>query len=184
MEEAIFRVVSLGCGPAREVSDYVAQRHGWPGQIIWTLIDQEEAALSIAYQTSSREIGRWQSNGQLNLLNLSFAQLLTEGLPLQEPESQDFIFSVGLFDYLRESRAKTLLSGLFDLLAPGGLLAIGNAVAPNEFFWAAELLGDWTLFYRSEKEMLDLAALLPTTAEVSVIPEASRAYHFLFVRKH
>jgi SAM-dependent methyltransferase len=183
-DDASFRVVSLGCGPAREVSDFVAQRRQWPGQIIWTLIDQEEAALSVAYQASRRELGKWQSNGHLNLLNLSFVQMLSEGIPLQGASSQDLIFSVGLFDYLRESRAQTLLTALYELLAPGGVLAVGNAIAPNDFFWAAEFLADWTLLYRSKQEMLDLAALIPPTAEVSVVMEPSHAYHFLLVRKH
>ena len=183
-ETANFRVVSLGCGPAREVSDFIACQRNWPGQVVWTLIDQEEAALSVAYQASRREIGKHQSNGHLNLLNLSFVQLLSEGLPLQTAGTQDFIFSVGMFDYLRESRAKNLLRGLFELLAPGGLIAIGNARAPNSFFWAAEFVADWTLLYRTEDEMVGLAALLPESAELSVESDESGAYYFLLVRKH
>lgn len=183
-EAANFRVVSLGCGPAREVSDFIARQRDWPGQVVWTLIDQEEAALSVAYQASKREIGRHRSNAHLNLLNLSFVQLLSEGLPLQPAGTQDFIFSVGLFDYLRESRAKSLLRGLFDLLAPGGLMAIGNAKAPNSFFWAAEFVANWTLLYRTESEMNELAALLPESAELSVETDRSGAYYFLLVRKH
>jgi len=46
-----FRVASLGCGPAREVSEYIAKRQRWPGLAIWTLIDQEEEALGIAYRS-------------------------------------------------------------------------------------------------------------------------------------
>jgi hypothetical protein len=74
--------------------------------------------------------------------------------------------------------------GLFELLAPGGLMAIGNARAPNSFFWAAEFVADWTLFYRTESEMIELAALLPESAELSVISDRSGAYYFLLVRKH
>jgi SAM-dependent methyltransferase len=182
--EDTFRVVSLGCGPAREVSDFVAQHRTWGGVIAWTLIDQEEEALSVAYRDSRREIGRWGSNARLNLLNLSFVQLLNEGVPLQESGSQHLIVSAGLFDYLRENRAQILIRGLFDLLAPGGLLAIGNAVAPNECFWNMEFLVDWTLFYRNRQEMLNLAARLPEGAECQVILEPSGGYHFLMVRKH
>lgn len=182
--ENTFRVVSLGCGPAREVPDFVAQHRTWDGVIAWTLIDQEEEALSVAYRDSRREIGRWGANARLNLLNLSFVQLLSEGVPLQEPGSQHLIFSAGLFDYLRENRAKILIRGLYDLLAPGGLLAIGNAVAPNEFFWNMEFLVDWTLFYRNREELLDLAVLLPAGAECQVVLEPSGGYYFLLVRKH
>ncbi len=180
----MFRVASLGCGPALEVSEFISRNKTWPGRVAWTLIDQEEEALSAAYRESRREIGKWGSSGDLFLLNLSFVQMLSEGLPLREPGSQDFIFSSGLFDYLRESRARVLIRALYDLLTDGGLLLIGNAVAPNEFFWAAEFLVDWTLLYRTREEMLRLAALLPEAAEIEVIEEPSGGYYFLKVRKH
>jgi len=178
-----FRVVGLGCGPAREVTDFVARNRRWPGNVIWTLIDQEEEALSVAYRESRAEIAKWGSSGHLHLLNLSFVQMLSEGIPLQTPGSQHFIYSAGLFDYLRESRAQVLVRALYDLLAKDGLLLVGNLVAPNEFFWGAEFLMDWTLLYRTRDEMLSLTALLPRTAEVDLAEEPSGAYHFLRIRK-
>ena len=63
-------------------------------------------------------------------------------------------------------------------------MAIGNAKAPNLFFWAAEFAADWTLLYRTETEMLQLAAMLPANAELSVVSDQSGAYYFLMVRKH
>lgn len=183
-EKTSFRMVGLGCGPAREVTDFVARNRTWPGSVIWTLIDQEEEALSVAYRESRAEIAKWGSSGHLHLLNLSFVQMLSEGIPLQAPGSQHFIYSSGLFDYLRESRAQILIRALYDLLAEGGLLAVGNLVAPNEFFWGAEFLMDWTLLYRTRDEMIKLTALLPDSAEVELVDEPSAAYHFLRIRKH
>jgi trans-aconitate methyltransferase len=178
-----FRIVSLGCGPARETSDFVSRNKTWPGRVIWTLIDQEEQALSVAYRTSQREITRHRSNLSLSLLNLSFVQMLSEGLPLRKPGSQNFIFSTGLFDYVRESRAQTLLQGMYDLLAPGGMLAIGNAIAPNEHFWTPELMGDWTMLYRTEEEMQRLTTKLPEEAQIEIVKEPAEAYYFLLVRR-
>jgi hypothetical protein len=183
-EDSVLRIVGLGCGPAREVSEYIARNRTWPGSIVWTLIDQEEEALSVAYRESRSEIAAWGSQAHLNLLNLSFVQLLSEGVPLQEPESQHFIFSTGLFDYIRESRAQTLIRAMYDLLTEGGLMAIGNAIAPQEFFWTAEFMVDWTILYRTREEMRQLASLLPDTAEVDVVVEPGEAYYFLLIRKH
>jgi hypothetical protein len=182
-DSASFRVVGLGCGPAREVKDFVARNRTWPGNIVWTLIDQEEEALSVAYRESRAEIAQWDSHAHLYLLHLSFVQMLSEGLPLQAPESQHFIYSAGLFDYLRESRAQALVRGMYDLLAAGGLLVVGNAIAPNEFFFGAEFMMDWTVLYRSEDEMLRLAAMLPEDAQLDIVAEPSGGYHFLTVRK-
>ena len=182
-DDAVFRVANLGCGPAREISDYISSRRTWPGRAIWTLIDQEERALSVAYMTSQAQISKWGSAAELFLLNLSFVQLLSEGVPFQEPGTQDFVFSTGLFDYIRENRAQTLIRALYDLVADGGFLTIGNACAPQDMFWSAEFLVDWTILYRTREEVLRLAALLPENAEVDVVLEPGKAYYFLTVRK-
>ena len=183
--EPTLRVASLGCGPAREVSDFVSGRRKWPGKIKWTLIDQEDETLSVAYHAGTRELAANgnSSRGELHCLNLSFSQLLQEPALMQSIEPQDFIYSTGLFDYLREARARALVVGLYERLAPGGLLAIGNAVGPNQWFWSPECVLDWTLLYRTREEMLRLAADLPPGHEVEVVKEPAGAYYFLLVRK-
>jgi extracellular factor (EF) 3-hydroxypalmitic acid methyl ester biosynthesis protein len=185
LPEPTLRVASLGCGPAREVADFVSKRRRWPGEIRWTLIDQEDETLSVAYHTGHRELMATNGNarGALHCLNLSFAQLLQEPALMRSIEPQDFIYSTGLFDYLRESRAQALIAGLYERLAPGGLLAIGNAVGPNQWFWSPECILDWTLLYRTEAEMRRLAAQLPAGVEVEVVKEPGEAYYFLLARK-
>jgi extracellular factor (EF) 3-hydroxypalmitic acid methyl ester biosynthesis protein len=180
----VFRVASLGCGPAREVSDFIEQQRTWPGHVVFTLIDQEEEALSIAYHQSQRQVQATGANAAIQCLNLSFIQVLRDPslVPIEHP--QHFIFATGLFDYLRESTAKVLIRALFEQLAPGGILAMGNAVGPNEHFWPPEFMLDWTMLYRTRQEMLRLAELLPETAEVDVVVEPGNAYYFLTVRKH
>ncbi len=178
-----FRVASLGCGPAREVSDYVEKRQSWPGTAIWTLIDQEEEALGIAYRACKREIGKSNAPAQLDLLNLSFGQMISEGVPLHDPESQDFIYCTGLFDYIKTRVAQPLICALYDLLAPGGMMSIGNAVGPPECWWTAEFLGDWTMIYRTREEVEELGKKLPDTAECEVVTEPRGVYFFLNVRK-
>jgi extracellular factor (EF) 3-hydroxypalmitic acid methyl ester biosynthesis protein len=183
-QDPVFRVASLGCGPAREVSDFIDQQRSWPGQVVFTLIDQEEEALSIAYHQSQRQIQATGANAAIQCLNLSFIQVLRDPslVPIEHP--QHLIFATGLFDYLRESTAKVLIRALYEQLAPGGLLAMGNAVGPNEHFWPPEFMLDWTMLYRTREEMLRLAELLPETAETDVVAEPGNAYYFLIVRKH
>lgn len=182
-DECEYRVASLGCGPAREVSEYIGLRRTWPGTAVWTLIDQEEEALGVAYRASRREIGEWGSAAHLDLLNLSFVQMINEGVPLHEDESQDFIYCTGLFDYIRESQAQRLICALYDLLAPGGLMSVGNAIGPHDCFWTPEFLGDWTILYRTRDEVRRMAAKLPASAAVDVVVEPGNAYYFLQVRK-
>jgi SAM-dependent methyltransferase len=181
--DGTFRVTSLGCGPAREVSDFIARRRGWPGQVVWTLIDQEDEALSIAYHSSHSELKATGANGALHCLNLSFIQILRDPTLVPVEHLQHLIFSTGLFDYLRESTAQVLVRALYDQLAPGGLLALGNALAPNDHFWSPEFILDWTMLYRTRDEMVRLAAKVPESAQVDITVEPGGAYYFLLVRK-
>ncbi len=182
--EPVFRVASLGCGPAREVSDFIARRKEWPGQVAWTLIDQEDEALSIAYNDSHRQLLATGANGLLQCLHLSFVQIMRDPSLLPIESGQHFIFATGLFDYLGEAVAQVLVRTLFDQLAPGGLIVLGNALGPNDHFWSPEFILDWTMLYRTREEMLRLGKRLPETAEVSVEVEPGNAYYFLLVRKH
>jgi hypothetical protein len=182
--EPVFRVASLGCGPAREVSDFIAQRKGWPGQVAWTLIDQEDEALSIAYNDSHCQLMATGADGALQCLHLSFVQIIRDPSLLPIERGQHFIFATGLFDYLGEAVAQVLIRTLFDQLAVGGLIALGNAMGPNDHFWSPEFILDWTMLYRTREEMLRLGRLLPETAEVNVEIEPGNAYYFLLIRKH
>jgi SAM-dependent methyltransferase len=180
-----YRVTSLGCGPAREVVDFVHSRRDWRGKVAWTLIDQEEETLSVAFRDGQKALMDNHARGELSCLNLSFVQLLTDtGSILSTAPQQDFVYSVGLFDYLREDRAQALVKTLYERLSPGGLLAIGNAIAPNLHFWSLEMVLDWTLLYRTSSQMSKLAARLPSQAEISVATEPGQAYFFLLVRRH
>ena len=97
--------------------------------------------------------------------------------------TQDGASLATAFDYIRESRSQSLILALYELLADGGMLTIGNACAPQKMFWSAEFLVDWTILYRTRDEVLRMAALLPKNAEVDVVLEPGEAYYFLTIRK-
>jgi len=97
------------------------------------------------------------------------------------PRSFDLIVCAGLFDYLRtfETASKGTLgltTTLFDLLAPGGELIIGNfsTEMPRGQRFCMEYFCNWKLAYRSPQELLDFARALPRgefTARVEAEPE-------------
>lgn len=178
-----FHALSLGCGPAREVAEFVARKQSWNGAIHWSLVDQEDEALSIAFNDGQRQLSTTHAQGSLECLHVSFSQLLNDPSLLPKKQPQNLIYSAGLFDYLREVKAQELIAGLYERLAPGGVLAVGNAKGPNDYFWSAEFVLDWTLLYRTREEMLRLAARLPEGAEVEVTLEPGNAYYFLMIRR-
>jgi len=177
-----FRITSLASGLAQEVIEFI-ERNRWEGNIHWTLIDQEEKALSLAYHDIYQALAMSSAQGDVRCMYMSFMQLLKDTSSVLAEDPQNLIYSVGLFDYLREKSAQCLVKKLYEHLAPGGLLLIANALWPNEHFWAIEFINDWTLIFRTKEEMYKLVSSLPGNPEFEVFPEPSNAYYFLLIRK-
>ena len=71
---------------------------------------------------------------------------------------------------------------MYERLAPGGLLVIGNMKAGTDMIWPLEFVEDWSLNYRTPEEMRALAAPLGAAA-VELRTESTGYDHFLTIRK-
>ncbi len=178
-----FRVMSVGSGPALEVSEFIEKNTLWPGSCEWTMVDQEEEALSFAYQSAYKQLARYKRPGELRCLHASFKQLLQDPEGTLRVKPQHLIYSSGLFDYLKPRIARRLITSLYRCLAPGGLLVIGNADSENVFNWINEFLMDWRLGYRTNSQMKELVDHLPGAQGIDIVKEKCRAFHFVTARK-
>jgi len=105
----------------------------------------------------------------------------------------DLVYSAGLFDYIRpspegnEEKAQALTRFLFDLVAPGGELVIGNfnPAIPRWNRFCMDYLCDWHLVYRTDHELRGFAARIdPRQIEgLEVAREAEGINSFLALRK-
>ena len=87
----------------------------------------------------------------------------------------DFIYAVGLYDYLQASTAARLTRKLFGHLESGGTLLLANFL---KGIWEApymEAYMDWHLFYRSEEEIRNFLRDTPSAEIASEIywPDAA-----------
>ena len=176
------RILSLGCGPAQEVMNYLeAPRPSAPFEI--TLVDQDRDALGYAYERLYPKIVGLGDGSTVRCLQVSFVELMKANGSFLSLAPQDLIYSVGLIDYLSMKRVKNLLRSLYDKLAPGGLLAIANmADVPTGNQWPMEFICDWSLHYRSEAEMREIASAVPDAA-VEIDPDPTGRVYMLYLRK-
>jgi len=176
------RILSLGCGSAREVETWLARSRSAP-RAEFTLIDQEQLALDYAYRAAYPHIVKSEERSRLNCLHISFTDLLRGNGEMKQMPPQDFIYSVGLIDYLTDRRATGLVRRLFELLVPGGLLIVGNmSDMPLSNLWPMEFICDWSLHYRDERQMLAWAeGLDPAGAWTDT--ETTGRVRLLYVRK-
>ena len=159
------RIMSLGCGPAREVEQFLSSPHAGSGRAEFTLIDQEAQALQYAYEHTYPHVLKTEGRAKVRCVNISFTDILRGTGALESLPPQDLVYSVGLLDYLVDRRAAGLTRRLYETLAPGGLLIIGNMNdVPLSNLWPMEFIADWTLHYRSDADMLAWVKDLNTSA--------------------
>ncbi|HEX3429302.1 MAG TPA: PilZ domain-containing protein [Rhizomicrobium sp.] len=177
------RIMSLGCGSAREVETWLTRSRTAPPRAEFTLVDQEQLALDYAYRAAYPHIVRTEERCRLNCMHISFTDLLRGNGEMKNLPPQDLIYSVGLLDYLTDRRAASLVRRLFELLMPGGLLIIGNMnETPLSNLWPMEFITDWSLYYRSEPQMMAWTANLdPAGAWTDT--ETTGRVRLLYVRK-
>ena len=177
------RVLSLGSGPAREVRQIYEKTARGTTKFEYTLVDQEELALQYAYEGNYPAAMAHSAGAKINCLNLSFTDILRGNLDDKSAYEQDIVYSVGLFDYLKDRRARGLAKSLFELVRPGGLLILGNMnKCALSNLWPMECLTDWRLYYRDNEEMLGWAEALDKENAWTETEPTNRV-RLLFVRK-
>jgi len=177
------RILSLGCGSAREVALHLQDAEAPQGPVQFTLIDQEQDALAYAYDHAYPLTLSAKPQAAVQALNVSFTDVLRGGVWLDQAGQQDLIYTLGLIDYLIDRRARTLAARLYERVAPGGLLIIGNMNETDlSNLWPMEFITDWHLYYRTEADMLGWTESM-TAAKAWTETDPTGRVRLLFVRK-
>jgi len=184
-EKGVDRVnlLSIGAGPAREIEEFLVSSAEAGPPLLVSLIDQDEEALSYACERMQRALLRSKQRVEIRPRYIAFNQLLARGDLLEELRGQDLIYSAGLVDYLSDRVAQGLLALCYELLAPYGLLLLGNALVAPDVRWVPEFILDWHMIYRSEAELRTIGSVLSGGAKVSTKADQSSAWCFLSVEK-
>ncbi len=176
-------ITNLGCGPAQEVANFLTSAQ-LEAPVKFTLIDQDHDALSYAYKNTHSRAVHLDEKASIHCLHATFLELLSTGQLFGKLEPQDMIYSIGLVDYLTDNRAAKLVSDLFKNLAPGGTLVVGSMRDSDvSLQWQIEFVTDWSLVYRTEAEMLEMANGIPETAIREVRTDSTGHCHLLYLTK-
>ena len=149
------RVLSVACGPALEIRDIV--RSAADAKMLhFSLLDQDELALL--------EVATLVDELEKSLGTKISADFIKESVRTMLVSRQlknrwgrfDFIYSMGLFDYLTAPVASAVIKKLYQLLNPDGRMVIGNFASGNPSRYFMEYWHDWKLIYRSEDEFIRL----------------------------
>ncbi len=177
------RVFSVGCGPAAEVQEFLV-RHGLSDRAEFTLLDADEETIGYTRGVLAGLRARHGRMTSVRAVKMSVQRLLRLNGKLDLPSDEyDLIYSAGLFDYLSDEICRWLISRLYRMLAPGGLLLVTNVEPTNPIRHVMEHLYEWHLIYRNGKQLAALASFLPMEAPRAVSAELTGGNVFLEIRK-
>ncbi len=175
------KILSVACGPAFELQDILQTPKDFE-KYHFTLLDQDRAALFEAATVINQVEKASKSELKVNYLIESVRTMLTTRELNKKWGQFDFIYSLGLFDYLTPPVAKAVLKKLYQILKPGGTAIIGNFHVSNPSRIFMEYWLDWVLYYRTESDFQDL--LDPEwNVKSSVYFEDTKAQMFLQIQK-
>ncbi len=141
------RIMSLACGPAREVFDVFEQLSD-AARVKATLIDFDLQALAhVAERRDRLGLQRSMTLTPENLIHLAI------GRKTIAVDEQDLVYSIGLIDYFPDELVVKLMSLIHSLLAPGGKVILGNFHPKNRCKAFMDHVLEWRLIHRDEADM-------------------------------
>jgi extracellular factor (EF) 3-hydroxypalmitic acid methyl ester biosynthesis protein len=171
------RVLSLACGPACELDEVYAPPADLDA-IEYTLLDQDPHALELARAVVRRIEAQRGHHLKARYVDESVRTMLRTRELRHRLGTFDYVYSMGLFDYLTTPVARAVLARTFDLLGPGGEIVIGNFHANSPTRVYMDYFADWPLTYRTEESFLAVAEGLEV-AEREILYDETRCQMFL-----
>ena len=143
------KVMSLACGPCREVKELFENKLVQNSKVQVYCFDHDQRALDYA-KTVLKGVGTRVHLAQGNAIKMS----LSKNIEKMIPHKFDLIYSTGLFDYFDHKVTVKLLGNLRKLLNPGGVLAVSDMrdKHQNPSVYYMEWVGEWCLVYNNDDE--------------------------------
>ncbi len=175
------KILSVACGPAFELQDVITSTEDC-ARFHFTLLDQDENALDEARNQIAGIEKKLGAEVEADYLNESVRTLLKTAELSKRWGNFDYIYSMGLFDYLTPPVAKAVMGKLYQILNIGGEMAIGNFHISNASRYYMEYWLDWVLYYRTEHDFIDLLRNAQS-AKSKILFEDTGSQMFLHVTK-
>jgi extracellular factor (EF) 3-hydroxypalmitic acid methyl ester biosynthesis protein len=177
------RIFDLGCGPAWEVQQFLAEDE-ISNDVSFTLVDFNDETLEHVGTVLRGLKCKFTRSTKIDLIKRSVHQFLKEEAKSGTNHTRyDLIYCAGIFDYLSDRICKRLVNIFYSMLEPGGLLIVTNVDASNPSRNGMEYLLEWHLIYRNVQQ---LKALMPDEApkgSANILSDETGVNHYLEVRK-
>jgi len=175
------RIFNLGCGPAIEIQQFLAD-FPYSDNVDLTLLDFNDETVEYTRTILERISHEKNRDCMIRVIKKSVAQLLRASSGFQRGH-YDFVYCGGLFDYLADAVCEQLMEVFYEITAPGGTILTTNVHVNNPSRGWMEYMVDWHLEYRDSAEMAALAPKLASKEETRILVEASGVNIFTEIKK-
>jgi extracellular factor (EF) 3-hydroxypalmitic acid methyl ester biosynthesis protein len=148
-ENRDFHSLSIGCGPALEVKNFI-KRYNPKVKCHFKLLDFNQETLDFASSEAIKEIKgkNYEISTQLDSVHVLLKRSVNKNI---ENQRYDFLYCSGLFDYLSDKICTKLTRMFCEMTKSDGTTFVTNMHSSNTDYQMMELLSDWYLIYRDEK---------------------------------
>jgi len=179
------RVFNLGCGPAREIQQFLSE-NTICNHTNLTLVDFNEETVQHITQTLNQIKQTSGAHTPVQIVKKSVHQIIKEGNKPSvgtDGAKYDFVYCAGLFDYLSDRTCRQLMNIFYNWLAPGGLLLATNVNDTKPFRNMLEFVLDWHLIYRNKNTAVGLLPDGATQDDAKFQEDETSVNIFIEVRK-
>lgn len=166
----VVKIMSVGCGPCQELfhvlesgsSNYLSKLHFYGIDIDRGALDN--VRLSIGGLEEQQVQGNEFTLHKANVIRIIHSHATDQNLRPHDSElldplqgQLDIVYSMGLTDYFDDNQVIELLNWMYDLLLPGGGIAVvGNFAPCNPLRGWMDYVVDWRLVYRTKEDLLNI----------------------------
>lgn len=151
-----FSAFSIGCGPALEVKKFIRdQKPKVPCN--FRLLDFNQETLNFAKSEADKVNNDNVCKVDTVLESVHNLLKLTTSRGSIYDEKYNFVYCSGLFDYLSDKICSRLTKMFYSWLKPGGKLLVTNMHSKDRDRYLTEIVLEWYLIYRDEKNMANFA---------------------------
>jgi extracellular factor (EF) 3-hydroxypalmitic acid methyl ester biosynthesis protein len=176
------RILSVGCGPAGEVKNFLIQED-LSNKARFILLDFNDETLYHTATVLQEVKTQYRRRTDIKMVKQSVHQMLKEAGKQPADPKYDLIYCAGLFDYLSDRVCKRLMNILYDMLSPNGLLIATNVHASNPNRNSMDFFLEWHVIHRNRAQLEHLKPDLAPSGSFCEKEESTGINMFLEVRK-
>ncbi|EDY83218.1 Methyltransferase domain family [Verrucomicrobiia bacterium DG1235] len=180
------RIFNLGCGPAKEVQEFLANEDLCE-RAEFALLDFNEETIKQTSHLLNDLKAKHRRSTSIRMIQRSVNQILREGAKIgdveEAPTKYDIVYCAGLFDYLSDRVCQRLIETFYNMTAPGGLVVVTNVDESNPMQGVMEYVMEWHLIYRNSEQLMALAPKEAKAEDMRVLKDPSGVNIFLEIRK-